>query len=85
MALFAPGWTHETLNKEPEDDYLERFLDRDNALWMRLWPFLYTHPITTIFDTSFYLGVDKVSLYNGIQGVLHKIYLIHNIKQAEFL
>lgn len=59
MAIFAQGWTHETLAKEPEHNYLERFLNRDNAFWRCLWPFLYTHPITNLFNTSFYIGTDK--------------------------
>lgn len=62
MAIFAQGWTYETLSKEPEHNYLERFLNRDNAFWRSLWPFLFTHPITNLFNTSFYIGTDKVVL-----------------------
>lgn len=62
MAIFAQGWTYETLAKEPEHNYLERFLNRDNAFWRCLWPFLYTHPLTNLFNTSFYIGTDKVLL-----------------------
>lgn len=60
MALFAQGWTYETLTKEPENSLLERFLNRDNAFWRSLWGFLYTHPITNLFNTSFYIGTDQV-------------------------
>lgn len=60
MAIFAQGWTYETLAKEPESSLLERFINRDNAFWRCLWPFLYTHPIINLFNTSFYIGADKV-------------------------
>lgn len=60
MAIFAQGWTYETLAKEPESSLLERFINRDNAFWRCLWPFLYTHPIVNLFNTSFYIGADKV-------------------------
>ncbi|KAK5641493.1 hypothetical protein RI129_010040 [Pyrocoelia pectoralis] len=59
IAIFAQGWTHETLDPEPADTLLERFLIRDNAFWKSLWPYLYTHPINTLFETFFYVGVDK--------------------------
>ncbi|KAK4873863.1 hypothetical protein RN001_013223 [Aquatica leii] len=59
MAIFAQGWTHETLAPEPSHNILERFLIRDNAFWKSLWPYLYTHPINRLFETFFYVGVDK--------------------------
>ncbi|XP_025836491.1 cytosolic endo-beta-N-acetylglucosaminidase 2 [Agrilus planipennis] len=59
MAIFAQGWTHETLEKEPRETFMERFLDRDNAFWRSLWPYLYTHLPTLTFHTTFYCGSDK--------------------------
>lgn len=74
MAIFAQGWTYETLPKEPEDNYLERFLNRDNAFWRCLWPFLYTHPITNLFNTSFYTGTDKVRTFPLFNSVNHSVF-----------
>ncbi|XP_031352619.1 cytosolic endo-beta-N-acetylglucosaminidase isoform X2 [Photinus pyralis] len=59
IAIFAQGWTHETLDPEPADTFLERFLARDNAFWKSLWPYLYSYPINRVFETFFYVGVDK--------------------------
>ncbi|KAJ8959127.1 hypothetical protein NQ318_022385 [Aromia moschata] len=61
MAIFAPGWTHETLGKS--DQFFKQFLDRDSAFWCSLWPYMYTHPINKYFTTDFYIGLDK-SCYN---------------------
>lgn len=60
MAIFAQGWTHETLSQEPADTLFERFLHRDNTFWRSLWPYLFTHPIAKPFQTFFYTGVDRV-------------------------
>ncbi|KAG5885999.1 hypothetical protein JTB14_025393 [Gonioctena quinquepunctata] len=57
LAIFAPGWTHETLEKS--DDFFEEFMNRDSAFWSSLSPFLYTHPINKLFSTDFYVGLDK--------------------------
>ncbi|KAF5283612.1 hypothetical protein FQR65_LT13818 [Abscondita terminalis] len=59
MAIFAQGWTHETLKCETADNATEQFLIRDNAFWKSLWPYLYTRPINMMFETFFYVGVDK--------------------------
>ncbi|XP_017786924.1 PREDICTED: cytosolic endo-beta-N-acetylglucosaminidase [Nicrophorus vespilloides] len=59
IAIFAQGWVHETLQPEPQDTFHERFMHKDNSFWRSLWPFLYTHPINTLFNTSFYIGTDK--------------------------
>ncbi|CAH1106431.1 unnamed protein product [Psylliodes chrysocephalus] len=68
VAIFAPGWTHETLNKS--EKFFESFYNRDLAFWRSLWPYMYTHPITTYFTTHFYVGLDE-DCYNlfsqGIQ------------------
>lgn len=60
VAIFAPGWTHETLNKS--EKFFESFYNRDLAFWRSLWPYMYTHPITTYFTTHFYVGLDEVSI-----------------------
>lgn len=60
MALFAQGWTYETLPQDPPENRLERFFDRNNAFWKSLWPYLYTHPVNRAFETFFYKGIDKV-------------------------
>ncbi|CAH0563881.1 unnamed protein product [Brassicogethes aeneus] len=58
MAIFAPGWTHETL--KPEDGpFFETFVNRDTAFWKSLAPYLYTHPTNTVFETDFHIGLDK--------------------------
>ncbi|XP_074040961.1 cytosolic endo-beta-N-acetylglucosaminidase isoform X2 [Leptinotarsa decemlineata] len=57
IAIFAPGWTHETL--EVTDQFFEEFLNRDTAFWSSLSPYMYTHPINTYFSTDFYIGLDK--------------------------
>ncbi|CAG9830297.1 unnamed protein product [Diabrotica balteata] len=57
VALFAPGWTHETLEKD--DIFFEAFYNRDLAFWQSLSCFMYTHPITNYFTTNFYIGLDK--------------------------
>lgn len=62
VAIFAPGWTHERITPLPADTLFERFIDRENAFWKTLWPFLFTHPITRPFTTIFYTGVEKVLL-----------------------
>ncbi|EFA09314.2 cytosolic endo-beta-N-acetylglucosaminidase [Tribolium castaneum] len=60
MAIFAPGWTHETLPKsENRQKFFEDFINRDSAFWNSLWPYLYTHPITRFFKTSFFTGVNQ--------------------------
>lgn len=61
IAIFAPGWTHETLEKNHESSAFHRFLNRDDAFWASLWPYLYTHPINDFFETDFHLGLDYVS------------------------
>ncbi|XP_018570919.1 cytosolic endo-beta-N-acetylglucosaminidase [Anoplophora glabripennis] len=61
IAIFAPGWTHETL--ERNDIFFEQFLNRDSAFWCSLWPYFYTHPINNYFTTNFYIGLDK-ACYN---------------------
>ncbi|XP_066140269.1 cytosolic endo-beta-N-acetylglucosaminidase [Euwallacea fornicatus] len=58
MAIFAPGWTHETMTKTAEEADLCTFLNRDDALWATLWPYLYTHPINNFFETDFHVGLD---------------------------
>lgn len=62
MAIFAPGWTHETLSENP-NEFLEKFFERENEFWLSLHPYLYTHPISQMFDTFFYKGTDKVTLF----------------------
>ncbi|CAG9856286.1 unnamed protein product [Phyllotreta striolata] len=68
VAIFAPGWTHETL--PVTGTFFESFFNRDLAFWRSLWPYMYTHPITTYFTTNFYIGLDE-DCYNlfsqGIQ------------------
>ncbi|XP_066252935.1 uncharacterized protein ENGase [Euwallacea similis] len=58
MAIFAPGWTHETMTKTDEKANFCTFLNRDDALWATLWPYLYTHPINDFFETDFHIGLD---------------------------
>lgn len=58
MALFAPGWTYESLQRS--DQLFEQFLNQDSAFWTSLWPYLYTHPINDYFNTNFYVGLDQV-------------------------
>nr|CAI5841975.1 unnamed protein product [Callosobruchus analis] len=57
MAIFAPGWTHETLGKVELLFY--KFYNRDSAFWCSLWPYLYTHPLNNYFTTNFYIGLDE--------------------------
>ncbi|KAJ8963667.1 hypothetical protein NQ314_005458, partial [Rhamnusium bicolor] len=57
MAIFAPGWTHETTDQS--DKFFEQFLNKDSAFWSSLWPYMYTHPISKYFTTNFYIGLDK--------------------------
>ncbi|XP_050304273.1 cytosolic endo-beta-N-acetylglucosaminidase [Anthonomus grandis grandis] len=67
MAIFAPGWTHETMDKERTAvNSFSTFLNRDDTLWASLWPYLYTHPINEFFQTDFHLGLDSnyYNLYN---------------------
>jgi mannosyl-glycoprotein endo-beta-N-acetylglucosaminidase len=64
MAIFAPGWTHETLpHSKDRQKFFEDFVNRDCAFWNSLWPYLYTHPITHFFKTSFFMGVNQ-DVYN---------------------
>ncbi|XP_045476472.1 cytosolic endo-beta-N-acetylglucosaminidase [Harmonia axyridis] len=58
MAIFAPGWTHESIVHTEKDSIslMEHFFNKDCAFWNSLWPYLYTHPITKYFQTSFYKG-----------------------------
>ncbi|XP_044760005.1 cytosolic endo-beta-N-acetylglucosaminidase [Coccinella septempunctata] len=59
MAIFAPGWTHESIVQSDNSiGLMEHFFNKDCAFWNSLWPYLYTHPITTYFKTSFYRGAD---------------------------
>lgn len=58
LAIFAPGWTYESLEKS--DTFFERFFNKDSAFWCSLWPYFYTHPISNYFTTNFYIGLDKV-------------------------
>lgn len=61
-AIFAPGWTHEGIDLLPDENLFETFIDRDNAFWKSLWPYLFTHPIISTFNTVFHVGVDKVNV-----------------------
>lgn len=62
-AIFAPGWTHESIDPLASDGSLfATFIDRDNAFWKSIWRHLYTHPISSSFKTTFHTGVDKVFL-----------------------
>ncbi|XP_076263427.1 cytosolic endo-beta-N-acetylglucosaminidase isoform X2 [Rhynchophorus ferrugineus] len=63
MALFAPGWTYETMDKYPSETAFSRFLTRDDTLWSSLKPFLFTHPINYMFSTSFHIGLN-LDTYN---------------------
>lgn len=63
MAIFAPGWTHETLKTDIPDIFFETYCRRDNGFWLNMYPYLYTHPITRPFVTTFYLGADRVRKY----------------------
>lgn len=57
IAIFAPGWTHETLTHT--EHFFNDFLNRDSTFWSSLWPYFYTHPITDYFETNFYIGLDQ--------------------------
>lgn len=61
MALFATGWTYESLPES--DDLFDDFLNKDSTFWLSLWPYLYTHPINDYFQTNFYIGLDQVYLF----------------------
>ncbi|XP_060522438.1 cytosolic endo-beta-N-acetylglucosaminidase isoform X2 [Cylas formicarius] len=63
IALFAPGWTHETIDRSASGTIFDDFLTRDYAFWCSLWPYLYTHPINDYFETDFYIGLDR-AYYN---------------------
>ncbi|CAG9766938.1 unnamed protein product [Ceutorhynchus assimilis] len=63
MAIFAPGWTHETMAKVSSESTFRKFLNRDDAFWASLWPFLYTHPVNDFFETDFHVGLDS-NYYN---------------------
>lgn len=81
MAIFAPGWTHESIPADSTDfPLLEHFLNKDLAFWNSLWPYLYTHPINTFFETSFFRGVDykRFNLFQQEQQlskILHPKYI----------
>lgn len=66
MAIFAPGWTHETLTLETKDNFFDMYCRRDNGFWLNLYPYLYTHPITKSFRTTFHLGSDEVQNCHNI-------------------
>lgn len=52
VALFAPGWTHET----QASDY--KFFNIERKFWCKLWPYLYIHvPDSIPFETTFNQGV----------------------------
>ncbi|KAI4455917.1 endo beta n-acetylglucosaminidase [Holotrichia oblita] len=59
LAIFAQGWTHESLSTEPKETFLERFHVKDNNWWNTLWPYLYSHPIKYAFKTNFRIGVNN--------------------------
>ncbi|GLV44618.1 Endo-beta-N-acetylglucosaminidase [Carabus blaptoides fortunei] len=63
MAIFAPGWTHETLTLGTKDNFFDMYCRRDTGFWLNLYPYLYTHPVTKSFTTTFHLGSDEKS-YN---------------------
>lgn len=70
MAIFAQGWTHETLHPRTLDAFYEIFLHRDNAFWLLLYPYLYTRPITNEFTTTFYTGADRTNYNLNLQEIL---------------
>ncbi|XP_030751672.1 cytosolic endo-beta-N-acetylglucosaminidase isoform X1 [Sitophilus oryzae] len=67
MAIFAPGWTYETMDKNPENTRFSRFLTRDDTFWFSLLPYLYTRPINDFFFTNFHLGLGQNSYSLFIQ------------------
>ncbi|CAH1116019.1 unnamed protein product [Phaedon cochleariae] len=74
LAIFAPGWTHETLEKT--ENFFEDFLQRDSLFWRSLWPYFYSHPISNYFTTNFCIGLDKIhyNLFNQQQQLSHCLY-----------
>lgn len=71
MAIFAPGWTHETLQSE-DDKFFEMFVNRDTAFWKSLAPYMYTRPVTNVFKTRFNIGLDKVNINDIEQMIILK-------------
>ncbi|KAK9883679.1 hypothetical protein WA026_001847 [Henosepilachna vigintioctopunctata] len=71
MAIFAPGWTHESIVESEKGNLslMEQFLNKDSAFWNSLWPYLYTYPVTNFFETFFFRGVDvnRFNLFNQQQ------------------
>lgn len=59
VAIFAPGWTHETTEAEPVDTFFYRFFLNDQVFWRALMPYLFTHPTNKPFDTNFELGSNE--------------------------
>lgn len=59
-AIFAPGWTHESLTNEPNDTFRKRFEVNDLKFWKSLSPYLYEHGTKNLFKTTFHSGCSKV-------------------------
>jgi mannosyl-glycoprotein endo-beta-N-acetylglucosaminidase len=67
VAIFAPGWTLESLQQNVDieeengsDVCNLRFLEKNEAFWKTLWPYLSTAAIHSLpFSTSFCLGSGK--------------------------
>lgn len=51
VAIFAPGWTYETLNDK------NKFFIVEDAFWRKLYPYMYIHVLSTLpFSTYFCRG-----------------------------
>ncbi|EAT37497.1 AAEL010527-PA [Aedes aegypti] len=66
-AIFAPGWTYESLEESMRRDQLnpvqcnDRFLKLNDRFWNLLWKYLYVRGPTELpFYTSFCLGSGKI-------------------------
>lgn len=64
-AIFAPGWTYETLEPTPDETFQIRYQQNDQRFWKLLGPYLYEHGVqNNIFSTTFNSGCCKVNYYS---------------------
>jgi mannosyl-glycoprotein endo-beta-N-acetylglucosaminidase len=73
VAIFAPGWTWESLHEKVSlfeecgtDDCNSSFLENNDTFWRLLWPHLPTNAVTHLpFRTTFCLGSGKFQNCGG--------------------
>ncbi|KAE9542762.1 hypothetical protein AGLY_002673 [Aphis glycines] len=69
VAIFAPGWTYETLSDKNKFNVVE------DTFWRKLYPFLYIHiPCTLPFSTYFCRGYGSKKIENFVESSLDAWY-----------